>query len=127
MADEPKSPADLGTEGKKIWRSIARDVAEQGLALDARELVWLRSAGKIADRIALLEAEIDGADMIVPGYNGQPTANPLLAEIRLHSQLLAQTLARLRVDAVETASGQMVAGNRHRTAALSRWYPNGSA
>ena len=115
--DEPKPPADLGAEGRKIWRSIARDVAEQGLALDARELVWLRSAGKIADRIALSEAEIDGADLIVPGYNGQPTANPLLGEIRLHSHLLAQALARLRVDAVESASGQVVAGNRHRSAA----------
>jgi hypothetical protein len=42
-------------------------------------------------------------------------------------QLLAQTLARLRVDLVETATGGVVPGNRHRTAALARWYPQGRA
>jgi hypothetical protein len=83
--------------------------------------VWLRSAGKIADRIAMLEAEIGGTDVIVPGYNGQPVANPLLAEIRLHSQLMAQTLARLRIDVVDTKADGPVVGNRYRAAVLSRW------
>ena len=44
-------------------------------------VVWLRSAD-IADRSALLEADIEGADPLAPGYNGQPTTNPLLAESR---------------------------------------------
>ena len=119
--EEPEPPKHLRVEGKRLWRAIVRDAAGQGLQLDARELVWLDSACKISDRIALLEAEIEGAELIVPGYNGQPTANPMLAELRLHGQLLAQTLARLRIDVSENSSGELVAENRYRRAALSRW------
>jgi hypothetical protein len=102
-ANQPKPPPDLAAEGKRLWRAIVADAAGQGLELDARELAWLRTAGKLADRVAALEAELVGADIVV-GHAGQPVANPLLAEIRMHSALLAQTLARLRVDLVETAT-----------------------
>jgi hypothetical protein len=59
----------------------------------------------LADRIGALEAELASAQMIVKGHAGQPAANPLLAEVRQHQPLLAQTLARLRLDVVETAAG----------------------
>jgi hypothetical protein len=58
----------------------------------------------LSDRIAALEAEIAGADMIVPGHAGQPVALPLLGEIRLDPALLAPTLGRLRADLYETSS-----------------------
>jgi hypothetical protein len=127
MASEPKPPADLGAEGKKLWREIVRDAAGQGLALDARELVWLRTAGKLADRVDALETELAGMSMVVSGYNGQPVANPLLGEIRFHSQLITQILARLKVDVPESAGVTVGASNRYRTAALTRWYGKGGA
>jgi hypothetical protein len=37
------------------------------------------------------------------------------------NQLLAQTLARLRVDVVDTNADGSVVANRYRTAALARW------
>jgi hypothetical protein len=81
---KPKAPADLGDEGRKLWRQIVADAAGQGVELDSRELVWLRQAGKLADTIARMEAEVIDAPTIVPGYNKQPVANPLLSEIRMH-------------------------------------------
>jgi hypothetical protein len=124
-ARQPKPAAGLGAEGRRLHRAIVADAAGQGLEFDARELAWLRTAGKLADRIAQLESALDDAPLIVKGHAQQPVANPLLAEWRMLNQLLAQTLARLRVDLVETASGGVVSNNRHRTAALARWYPTG--
>jgi hypothetical protein len=124
---QPRPPADLAAEGKKLWRAIVADAAGQGLEFDARELAWLRTAGKLADRIAQLEVALNDAPLIVKGHAQQPVAQPLLAEWRMTCQLLAQTLARLRVDVVETATGGTVTNNRHRAAALARWYPAGRA
>ena len=119
---QPKPPKGLGVEGRALWRSIVTDVAGQGIELDARELSWLRHAGKLADRVAQLEEALDGADLIVPGHAKQPVANPLLGEVRQHQALLAQTLGRLRVDVVEPGVGQAVTGNRFRAAANVRWH-----
>ena len=123
--DEPKPPADLGSAGKRLWRDVIRDAAGQGVSLDARELVWLRSAGKLTDRIAELESAMADQPLVVPGHAKQPVSHPLLTEIRQYYGLLAQTLGRIRVDLVDTGSGELVSGSRHRTAALARWYPTG--
>jgi hypothetical protein len=118
---QPKPAKGLGVEGRSLWRAIVADAAGQGLELDARELSWLRHAGKLADRIAALESALEGADLIVPGHAKQPVANPLLAEVRQEQALLAQMLGRLRVDVAEPGAGQPVTNNRFRSAALTRW------
>jgi hypothetical protein len=89
------------------------------------ELVWLRSAGKLTDRIGELESAMADQPLVVPGHAKQPTSHPLLTEIRMYYALLAQTLGRIRVDLVDSGSGGLVLGNRHRTAALARHYPTG--
>jgi hypothetical protein len=119
---QPEPAKGLGVEGCLLWRAIVADTAGQGIELDARELSWLRHAGKLADRIGDLEEALDGADLIVPGHAKQPVAHPLLAEVRQHQALLAQTLGRLRLDVVEPGVGQAVTANRFRSAALSRWH-----
>jgi hypothetical protein len=123
--NDPKPPADLGSAGKRLWRDVIRDAAGQGVSLDARELVWLRSAGKLTDRIGELESAMADQPLVVPGHAKQPTAHPLLTEIRMYYALLAQTLGRIRVDLVDSGSGGLVLANRHRTAALARHYPTG--
>jgi hypothetical protein len=60
------------------------------------------------------------------GHAKQPVSHPLLTEIRQYYGLLAQTLGRIRVDLVDTGSGELVSGSRHGTAALARWYPEGA-
>jgi hypothetical protein len=52
-AKQPKPPAELGAEGKRLWRTIVADAAAQQLELEARELEWLKQAGRIADRIGV--------------------------------------------------------------------------
>lgn len=84
----------------------------------------LRQAGKLADTIALMEAALDGAELTVPGYMGKGTvSNPLLSELRMHWQLLAQTVARVDLDVPEEASIVGTGGNMFRDAALVAFDP----
>lgn len=123
--DAPRPPAGLGAAGKRLWREVINDATGQGVSLDARELVWLRSAGKLSDRIAELESAMEDQPLVVPGHAKQPVSHPLLTEIRQYYALLVQTLGRIRVDLVETGSGEVGPASRQRAAALSRWYPAG--
>jgi hypothetical protein len=122
MATEAKPPAELGAEGKRLWRSVARAVAEDDLVLDPKELAFLRTACKLADKAARLEAAIDEQELVVKGYNGQPVINSIWGEWRLICQLQAQTLARLKLDVDDAgASGLGIVGNPHRAGAHKRW------
>jgi hypothetical protein len=125
---EPKPPADLGAEGRRLWRDIIRDAAGQGVELTGQELVYLRHAGRLADTIARMEADVADAPTIVNGYNKQPVANPLLSEIRMHRQLLAQTVARVKTDLPDASSAPVGTGtsNRFRAAAITRWHGGGA-
>jgi hypothetical protein len=117
----PAPPKGLAASGRKLWRAVTRDVAGQGLSLDSRELLWLEEAARLADRVAELEAELAGADRVVPGHARQPVAHPLLAESRMTRQLLMQAIARIRVDAPVEAAGVPAGVNQHRAAANARW------
>ena len=124
---EQKPPPALGAEGKKLWRQVARAVAQDDLELDAREQRWLLSACKLTDRLADLDAAMEGADLVVPGYNSQPVAHPLLTEIRQHHLLISQTLARLKIDVPEDAGLLGAVGvNKQRGAANRRWRGSGA-
>jgi hypothetical protein len=81
---------------------------------------------RLADTIALMEAALEGAELIVPGYNKQPVSNPLLSELRMHRQLLAQTVARVDLNVPKEAPVVGAGGNRFRSAALSRWHGSGA-
>jgi hypothetical protein len=123
MATEAKPPNELGPEGKRLWRSVARAVAEDDLELTAPELAWLRTACKLGDRAAQLEAAMDEQPLVVKGYNGQPVINSIWGEWRLVCQLQAQTLARLKLDIDSDAVGGMpvIRANPHRAGANKRW------
>ena len=117
----PKPPAGLKADGRRLWVSVLKDAAGQGVELDAREVAFLGSAASIADRIAALESELAGADLIVKGVAGQPVSHPHIAEIRMHRQVFAQTLARIRTDAPAESASDSGGSNRFRDAALARW------
>src|SRR5258705_10340721 len=118
--NEQKPPADLGSAGKRLWRDVIRDAAGQGVSLDARELVWLRSAGKLTARIVELESAMADQPLVVPGQAKPPVSHPLLTEIRQDYGLLAQTLGGIRADLVASGSGELALGNRQLAAALAR-------
>jgi hypothetical protein len=61
------------------------------------------------------------------GSTGQPVLNPLLAEIRMHTQLMTQTIGRLKLDVPEEKSSMAGGnGNRFRAAAMARWGMGGA-
>jgi hypothetical protein len=122
MAREHKPPAALGVEGKRLWRAVARAVAEDGCKLTVQELEWLRTACRLGDRAAQLDKAIDEQDLLVKGYNGQPVLNSIWGEWRLLCQLQAQTLARLKLQVDDAgAVGPVFRINHQRAGANKRW------
>jgi hypothetical protein len=77
----------------------------------------------MADRIAAMDRELDGAELLVPGYLGKGTiCNPLLTELRQTEALLAQTLTRLKPPAEEDEQQVVVSRSvSARSAANARW------
>jgi hypothetical protein len=59
--------------------------------------------------------------LVIPGSREQWVANPLLTEIRLHRQLVSQTLARLKFPTEEPSAVPVVRVNQHRDAGQKRW------
>lgn len=129
QAKQPKPPPELGGEGGRLWRQIVADAAGQGVELTAAELAFLRQAGKLADTIALMDAALVGAELVVPGYlNKGSVINPVVSELRMHRQLLAQTVARINLDVPEASgvTGRVGTSNRFRAAAMTRWHRDGA-
>jgi hypothetical protein len=124
----PQAPAELADAGKRLWRSIVADADDQGLVLNAVELAQLGAACKLADRITVLEAALAEEQLGSTGSTGQPVLNPLLAEIRMHTQLMTQTIGRLKLDVPEEKSRMAGGngGNRFRAAAMARWGMGGA-
>jgi len=122
MVNELKTPTELGTAGRRLWRQVVREAVDEGLELDSREQFWLLSASKLADRLAILEAAMADQPPTTTGSTGQLVAHPLLNEIRAHHQLISQTLARIDTQPKEPAGVLgIVGGNRQRAAANRRW------
>lgn len=119
---ELKAPDGLGTEGRRLWRSVMSEASEMDVTLDALEREQLFSACRLRDTIARMEARLGDADLVVPGSRDQLIAHPLLTEIRLHRQLISQTLARLSFPVEDSGSGSVFSPTFHgRAAANRRW------
>jgi hypothetical protein len=121
---QPKPPADAGRAAKALWRQIVADAIGQGVELTAAELVYLRQAGRLADTIELLEQALVGAELVVPGYlNKGSVINPVLSELRMHRQLLVQTVNRIDLEVPDAPGIPAGTGtsNRFRAAAMARW------
>ena len=86
MATErsPAPPKGLQAAGRKLWRS-----AVEAYELDEHELL---------DRLA---DEADGASLLIRNSRGDDVTNPLLAERRQQSIVLARLLAALRMPSGE--------------------------
>lgn len=110
-------PANLGTDGRALWRDVAGQVAADGMELDARERRWLTDACAEADVVAVLAGGLVGAPLMVRGSQGQDVINPVFAEIRQHREALGRLLARLRLD--EPEENVVVVGRGSRTTSTS--------
>jgi hypothetical protein len=107
-----RMPANLGTAGRKLWRSVLED-----FDLSGAELVLLEAAARQADDVATLEAGLrDG--FTVQGSRGQPRLAAAVTEVRQGRLALARLLAELRLP----ADGEEVGRNPTKArAADARW------
>lgn len=101
-----------------MWKQILAD-----FELNPLERHMLEHACYQADLVDRLEAELEGAALVVRGSLGQPAPSPLVSEIRLHRTVLATLLKALKLSDEPAGSGRRswdrsVAA---RKAARARW------
>ena len=123
MSDQQlKPPRGLKAAGRRLWSAVAGQAQELGCRLDTLESEQLWNACRLRDGINDMEQRLAGADLMIPGSREQWVAHPLLVEIRLHRQLLSQTLARLRFPEEESGAPPVVSrSTAARAAANARW------
>jgi P27 family predicted phage terminase small subunit len=76
----PDPPTGLGDRGTSEWGKIW--AAGRHWLHPAEDYHWIEQVVRAYDDIAQFRAEIENTGLIVKGYAGQQTANPLLREIR---------------------------------------------
>lgn len=104
--------------GKRFWRRI---VGAYELRED--ELVLLEQAAKVPNTIALLDAGMKGASLLVSGSMGQQREHPLLSEARQQRGQLARLLAQLKSPDEDGLSSTSA---KARKAAQARWRRTGA-
>jgi hypothetical protein len=116
----PKAPKGLGPAGRALWRSVLADYWMDG---ESHKLAILGQACKVTDRIAELEAAMDGQPLTVLGSARQLTIHPLIAEVRSQRGLLASLLKALALPDGEEEDEQaaLSRSQQARRAANARW------
>jgi hypothetical protein len=107
-------PRDIGKCGAALWRSIAAQVAADGLELDPRERELLEAACRERDMLASIEDALAGEPRIVRGAQGQLVAHPLLGEARRSRQSIATLLKAISLEDPLASAGKG-AGSGSRT------------
>ena len=110
------TPKGIGENGAKLWRGVA-----SAYQLRVDEYQILEDACREVDLIARLEAELEGAPLMVEGIKGQPIASPLVSELRQHRSVLARLLGALKLP---DAAGEVQADTRSQAArdlVSARW------
>lgn len=118
------APAGLNAAGKRLWDDITRQVADDGLELDASEKRVLADACRTADDAERLTSALEKAPVEVVGSTGQPMPNKLFDEVRKSRSLVASLLRQLDLQPAEDARsgrGSQTTSTSARAAAAVRW------
>lgn len=107
----------FGEKAQAVWDGVTGVYA-----LRPDELRILEDACREIDLVERLEADLTGAPLTVKGSQGQPVANPLVAEVRQHRQVVKGLLGSLklpdeddaRAPANPSAAGRALVANRWR-------------
>ncbi len=100
----PKPPEGLKTAGRRLWREVLTDYD-----LEQHELLLLREACRVSDRLDELAALVERDGAVVDSPQGE-RAHPALVESRQQQITLARVLAALRLPAGE--EGDQASGRR---------------
>lgn len=113
-----RAPSNLGTQGRKLWRSI---MSVYELRPDEERI--LEDACREADIIERLEDEQRDRPLTAKGSMGQEVASPMVSELRQHRSTMNALLKSLKLP--ETDAGRRAARERNsenaRKAARARW------
>lgn len=118
-----KAPTGLSTSTAAFWRKITGTYELRG-----DELRVLEDACREMDLIERMEKELRkaGAKLVVAGSMGQPTANPLLTEVRQHRAVLARLLGSLKLPDEDDLAVPASRSTSARAAANARWGKRGA-
>ncbi|GAA2185031.1 hypothetical protein GCM10009785_35170 [Brooklawnia cerclae] len=92
MTTNRRTPAGLGTSGKKLWHSIADQ-----FEIEEHEALLLVEACRVADRLDALAAAQRDAPLTVTSAKGDEVASPYLVEARQQAIVLSRLIASLRL------------------------------
>lgn len=115
----PEAPT-FGPQAQQVWDGITGTYT-----LRPDELRILEDACREVDLIERLEAALVGAELIVRGSQGQPVANPLVAEIRQHRQTSKALLGSLKLPDDDAARAPGDASAAGRALVATRWRRSG--
>ncbi len=118
-ARKPSPPSGLGRSGSALWRRV---VAGYDLRVD--ELEVLRSACRLRDELADLEAALAKVDdPLSTGSRGQVVAHPLYEEVRRHRSALSVSLRQLGLpdDPADELRTRRARSSSARDLAMARW------
>lgn len=110
-----KTPAHMGTSGRKLWRDVTGTYD-----LRPDELRILEDACREMDVIDYLEEQRrdDGFRLMVRGSQGQEVIHPVFSELRQHRSALRQLLGQLKLP---DEAGEETRSTQARDAANARW------
>ena len=89
----PAPPGDLGERGTEEWKRIW--AAGRAWLHAEEDYHWVEQVAHAYDDVQAFRDEIARTSLIVKGYNGQKTANPLIKEIRALEATIRICLSKL--------------------------------
>ena len=128
-----KTPPDLGTSGRKLWREMVAKMADNGFQPDARERKVLHSAAALADVEAELREVVKSEPLMTKGSRGQIVIHPAVAELRAVAHEISGLLLKIDLDPADDGAGGLSISvatpqgrsTKARAAANARWRPHG--
>jgi hypothetical protein len=115
----PDPPRRLGVAGRRAWRAALAGLGSD-LQFTAKELDLLRLVAGQADLVDRLERQLADQPLVVPGAQGQPRPNPLIALLSSARLAQARLWSEIRLE-LDAAEGLPVANRRAQRAAQARW------
>lgn len=108
-------PRFVSADARELWEATT-----SAYELAAHEKLILKGACAALDKIAALEDELDGADLMSKGSMGQDVANPLLGEVRQTQAAFDRAMKQLALPDPDVDAGASRSSSA-RAAAAARW------
>lgn len=115
-AKKDSGPRFASADARELWSE-----ATTTYVMAAHERLILKGACSALDKIAALEDELDGADLMSKGSMGQDVANPLLGELRQTQAAFDRAMKQLALPDADGADAGASRSSSAREAANARW------